>query len=132
MCIRDRYKKGRGVEQDYSKAREWYEKAAKQEYAGAQYNLGVLYENGKGVEQDYSKAREWYEKAAKQEYASAQYNLGIMYENGKGVEQSDSDAMRWYGRAAAQGDELAKERCDAILQKRREQKKCEAAGGGES
>ena len=59
-----------------------------------------------------------------------------MYENGNPVvEQSDSIAMRWYGRAAAQGDEEAKQRCDAILQKRREQKEkkkgAEGAGGGE-
>ena len=65
-------------------------------------------------------AVEWYEKAAKQGYANAQFNLGVMYEHGNGVEQSDSLAMRWYGRAAAQGDEGAKQKCDAILQKRRE------------
>ena len=74
------------------------------------------------MKQDYSKASQWYEKAAKQEHAKAQFKLGFMYENGKGVKRSDSDAMRWYGRAAAQGHKEAKEGCDKILRKRREQK----------
>src|SRR5215472_14530674 len=58
------YDKGEGVEQDYTKAREWYEKGAGKGDANAMTNLGVLYAHGNGVEQDYTKAREWYEKAA--------------------------------------------------------------------
>ena len=117
------------MKQDYSKARE---KAAKQGQVNAQHNLGFSYDDGRGVEQNDSKAREWYEKAAKQEDANAQYNLGVMYEQGHGVKQSDSLAMRWYGRAAAQGHEQAKEGCDDVLRKRREQKRSEGRGGGES
>src|SRR5262249_13462672 len=49
--------------QDYAKAREWFEKAAAKDHAGAMANLGWLHENGQGVPQDYAKAREWYEKA---------------------------------------------------------------------
>ena len=93
---------------------------------------GAMYGQGQGGAQDYSKAREWYEKAAKQGNADAQFNLGFLYDEGQGVEQSDSDAMRWYGRAAAQGHEQAKEGCDAVLRKRREQKRSEGRGGGES
>ena len=60
------------------------------------------------------------------------YYLGVLYYQGEGVKQSDSDAMRWFGRAAAQGDEEAKQKCDAILHKRREAKKSEGSrsGGG--
>ena len=47
-------------------ARNWYEKAAVQGDADAQYNLGALYENGQGITQDYDKARTWYEKVAAQ------------------------------------------------------------------
>ena len=39
--------------QDYAQAAAWYRKAADQGYAGAQYNLGVMYANGQGVPQDY-------------------------------------------------------------------------------
>ena len=52
--------------QDYGKARAWFEKAAAQSYAKAQFNLGLLYANGKGVPQDINKARAWWEKAAAQ------------------------------------------------------------------
>ena len=51
---------------NYKKAIEWYEKAAEQGDAEAQYNLGVMYENGQGVDVNYKKAIEWYEKAAEQ------------------------------------------------------------------
>ena len=42
------YENGRGVAQDYAKAREWYEKAAAKDNAYAMRNLGLLYENGRG------------------------------------------------------------------------------------
>ena len=58
------YEKGKGVTQNYVKAREWYDKAADKDNADAMVNLGWLYEQGRGVTQDYAKAREWYEKAA--------------------------------------------------------------------
>ncbi len=40
------------VEKDEKKAIEWYQKAADQGDASAQYNLGVCYANGGGVEKN--------------------------------------------------------------------------------
>jgi hypothetical protein len=60
------YRDGQGVPQNYTKARQWYEKAAAQGYADAQLALGMLYYNGLGVPQDYTMARQWYEQAAAQ------------------------------------------------------------------
>ena len=55
------------MKRDYSKAREWYEKAAKQGFAMAQYGLGAMYEHGLGgVEQSDSIAMRWYGRAAAQ------------------------------------------------------------------
>ena len=42
ICI----ERGEGVKQDYKKAVEWFQKAADQGYASAQYNLGLRYANG--------------------------------------------------------------------------------------
>ena len=56
-----------GYPQDYQKARMWYERAALQGLAGAQYLLGSLYYFGKGVPQDFRDARAWFERAAAQE-----------------------------------------------------------------
>jgi len=78
-------------------ARQWYEKAAAQGDARAQYSLGVLYARGYGVPQAYAKAREWYEKASAQSYASGQNNLGYLYADGKGVPKDEK--MEWSGYA---------------------------------
>ncbi|EPM4783081.1 tetratricopeptide repeat protein [Providencia stuartii] len=70
------YQYGEGVIQDYQKARQWYEKAAKQNNADAQYKLGVMFSHGWGGEQDDQQARLWYLKSAQQGNSSAQSNLG--------------------------------------------------------
>ena len=44
----------------------WYQKAAEQGHADAQFNPGVAYENGRGVKYDYAEAVRWYQKAAEQ------------------------------------------------------------------
>ena len=42
-----RYEKGEGVAKDQAEAAKWYRKAAEQNYARAQNNLGVCYERAK-------------------------------------------------------------------------------------
>lgn len=54
------------MEQDYNKAKYYFEQAAEQGHVKAQYNLGVLHHNGRGVEQDFEKAKCYYELAAGQ------------------------------------------------------------------
>ncbi|MDE6686168.1 MAG: sel1 repeat family protein [Lachnospiraceae bacterium] len=58
------YFEGKGIEQDYVTAMEWYEKAADLGNMYAMINIGDMYCEGYGVEQDYEMALEWYEKAA--------------------------------------------------------------------
>ena len=92
---------------DYSEAVEWYQIAAEQGEARAQYDLGLMYANGKGVPKDASEAVKWYLKAAVQGYVSAQNTLGWRYLKGEGVLQDASEAEKWYQRAAAQGNASA-------------------------
>ena len=92
------------VDQDYTKAAEWSQKAADQGNANAQLILGWLYEDGKGVRQDYNEAAGWFRKAADQGNANAQSSLGIMYESGKGVRQDYAEASKLYQKAADQGN----------------------------
>ena len=103
----DCYYYGHGVPQDYTKAVEWFQKAANQGNASAQYNLGFCYEKGRGVQQDYTKAVEWYKKAANQGQVNAQYNLGHCYEYGLGVQKNIAQAIKWYRKASQQGNEAA-------------------------
>lgn len=58
------YAKGRGVPQDYTQARTWYEKAASQGHPLAQNNLAELYFAGLGGPQDYVRAYMWVSLAA--------------------------------------------------------------------
>jgi uncharacterized protein len=95
------YYNGRGVPQDYAKAREWFEQAADQGFANAQYYLGSLYVNGQGVPQDYAMARERWERAAAQGDRSAHFHLGGLYAQGLGVPQDYAKARQWYEKSAA-------------------------------
>ena len=58
-----KYYMGKGVEQDYAKAFEWYLKAAKQGEQLAQDSLGLMYFEGRGTVKDNIKSRDWYSKA---------------------------------------------------------------------
>ena len=97
------YEKG-----NYTKAIEWYRKAAEQGYARAQSDLGWMYQNGYGISQDYTEAVKWYQKAAEQGYAQAQNKLGNTYYWGIGVTKDYAEAVKWYRKAAEQGDETSK------------------------
>ncbi len=85
------YKRG-----DYEPALREFRPLAKQGFAGAQFNLGLMYKNGRGVPQDYVQAVRWYRKAAEQGDAVAQSILGFMYDNGRGVPQDYIQAHKWF------------------------------------
>ncbi len=85
--IGNAYLNGKGVAKDYSRAMEWFYKAANQEagdetVASAQNNIGVLYENGWGVDKDAVLAYAWYNLASvgghetfKENFARVEKNL---------------------------------------------------------
>ena len=97
------YKNGERLVQNYAKALEWFQKAADQEYANAQNNIGDMYETGKGVKLDDVKAAKWYLKAANQGVAEAQNSLGLMYFEGRGVEQDKVKSQEWYSKSCDNG-----------------------------
>ena len=88
---------------NHKKSFKWYQLAADQKHARAQYNLGVMYENGMGVAQSHEEAVKWFRLAADQGYATAQNTLGAMYQDGNWVSQSHEEAIKWYQLAATQG-----------------------------
>jgi len=96
------YSKGHGVTQDYTKAAEWFQKAAAQGHDCAPGVLGLMYLEGEGVPQDYTEAVNQLRKSAALGVAESQFNLGALYSEGKGVTQNYAEAVKWYRKAAEQ------------------------------
>ncbi|MCW8958260.1 MAG: sel1 repeat family protein [Gammaproteobacteria bacterium] len=94
------YDNGMGVERDIEQALHWYQKAAEQGVAKAQFNLAHLL-----VSEELSSetAAGWMLKAANQGMLDAQYLMGVIYAEGIGVEVDDVKAVDWLQKAAAQG-----------------------------
>jgi hypothetical protein len=96
------------IPQNYELAKMWFQLAAGNGHALAQYNLGIMYFFGKGVPQDYAQSAFWCRKAADQGYIEAQYILGFMYYGGQGVMQDYTQSAVWCRKAADQGHPGAK------------------------
>ena len=111
MSPKEVFEKGFEAElkQGMEKALSFYEYAAEQGYAGAQYTLGKYCEHMANDTLDLKKADEydaktlfWYEKAAQQGYAPAQCELGDIYFYGEICEQDYEKALYWTEKAARQ------------------------------
>ncbi|WP_293628090.1 SH3 domain-containing protein [Salinisphaera sp.] len=109
------YDEGYGVDQDYAQARDWYEKAAAQNYSKAEHNLGIMYQEGHGVPQSDAKAAEWFKRAAENGEPAAQNNLAVLYVRGNGVPQDLAEAARWAAKAAEAGNESARNNLPQIV-----------------
>ena len=121
----EKYYNGKGVIQDFEKARELYQKAAEQGYGPAQLALALMYFSGEGGGLDYVTAFEWFLKAADQEFPEidAQYYLGFMYEYGFDVQIDYEKSRLFYEKAADRGHFKAKEglkRVESKLNKKHE------------
>jgi SEL1 protein len=82
------YMRGEGVEQNFDRAKFWFERGAALKEARSQWGLGLLYLNGYGVKTDVIQATELFKMAAAQDYAPAQVQLGSLY-----LDQGQSDDL---------------------------------------
>ena len=69
------YYLGKGVAQDYAQARRWFRKAAEKNFAGAQYNLGVM-ALGQGQDRNPLEAYQWFRLVQIAFYPGGGYNIG--------------------------------------------------------
>lgn len=97
-----------GVEQDFSKAFEYYEMAAEQDNPIALNNIGSLYFNGIGVEKNRSKSLEYFKKSAELGNDNAATNLAFIYLTGNNNSERNKKAMQLFQQAAKSGNKLAK------------------------
>jgi len=99
------FKKGKNAYsiEEYREAIRWYSKAAEQDHAKAQHELGLMYARGEGVTKDYTEAARWCRKSAERGNAEAQYRVGLAYASGLGVAKDVAEAATWYQQAAERG-----------------------------
>lgn len=108
------YYVGEIVDQDFVEAVTFFEKAAEQSNAEAQFNLGFCYAKGTGCDKDDAVAVKWYRKSAEQGCAVAQCALGLclLLENGQEIDAEQ--AVKWFHSAAQQGEPAAQDRLGVI------------------
>ena len=109
------YQCGEGY-QDYTKAKEMYEKAIDLGCDTSCLRLAVMYYSGNGVSKDYIKGREFCELAIELGNGEACWKLGSHYYNGKfGVDRDLARAKELYELGASRGNK----KCKKALQEKK-------------
>lgn len=116
------YEQGNGVEQDFSKAVEFYTKAAKMGNSIAMNNLGIMYLEGIGVEQNYKIAKELFDKAYSQGLVDAAKSLGFVYHTGRGVPVDLDKSIEFFLIPAEKGDSFSQNELGVLYQGKQEEK----------
>ncbi len=104
------------MRQDHALSVHWFQQAALQGDADAQFNLGRIYgkatgpvyQNQRAAPRNDVIAASWYRKAAEQNYVPAQFNLGHMYAEGsQSFPQDFAQAYFWTHLAVTGSDRNA-------------------------
>jgi len=90
---------GRGVNQNYSEAVRWYEKAADKLDSYGLCNLGYCYYYGRDIPIDYEKAYSSFSQSSFLGNPNAMYKLGDMFDKGFHVIEDKNAAFFWYREA---------------------------------
>lgn len=83
-------------------------------YADAQFYIGVMYYHGFGVVQNYQKAIDYFHKAANNGSIDVMMYLGCCYYYGKGVEKNPSLGKEYLSQASKMGNKTAEQILDNI------------------
>lgn len=95
---------GRGVAQDFSRARDLCKQVAKLDEPDGQYCLGYIYQRGLGVPANAKTAKGWYEPAAARGNVASIRALAQMDEAGEGAKVDLVGAAALYARLAVAND----------------------------
>lgn len=108
------YLYGRGVEQNYQTAFEYFSFAAKHDVGSAYFHLGIMHKNGVITgKNDFIQAFEAFASGASLGDLPSQIFLASAYETGEGVEINYEKALKWHLAASAQGDDTEQRKvCD--------------------
>lgn len=94
---------GLGTSINYTLARFYWEKTAKEDNSYALYWLGVIYDNGQDVQVNPAKAFEYFMRSAMLRNADAQAMVGKFYLYGRGVTKNEEKAFEWFMHSANNG-----------------------------
>lgn len=97
------YEYGHGTSRNFTKALDWYRKAAEAGLPEGYYNLGVCYEVGMGTTSDEKKAAEYFGKAAELKLPLGMHKMAALYFSGTGVAKNDSRAVEYLIKAGEAG-----------------------------
>lgn len=89
------YYDGKGLTQNFVKAKKLIQQAAEMNYPPAQFQMGKWLLM-KGTEETKHKALAWFTKAALNNNPQAQFRLGFIYYQGLGVKRDILKAYAWY------------------------------------
>ncbi|MCU7996522.1 sel1 repeat family protein [Shewanella glacialipiscicola] len=108
------YLYGKGVEQNYQTAFEYFSFAAKHDVGSAYFHLGIMHKNGVITgKNDLIQAFEAFASGASLGDLPSQIFLASAYETGEGVEINYEKALKWHLAASAQGDDTEQRKvCD--------------------
>ncbi|KAF3764400.1 HCP-like protein [Cryphonectria parasitica EP155] len=73
------YMRGEGVQQDFDRAKFWFERGLERSDAQSQYCLGLMMLHGYGIPKSIARATDLFRSAAEQEYSLAQVQLGVLF-----------------------------------------------------
>ena len=102
------YLKGEGVAKDFTKAKEWFEKASAYDNDSANFNLALMYQTKIGVEENIPKAIEYFRKAVQKDHTQAAFRLGLILLKDRTNLDSIKEGFDCMIKAASSGHVMAK------------------------
>jgi SEL1 protein len=73
------YMRGEGLQQDFDRAKFWFDRGISHGDAQSQYCLGLMLLRGYGVSKNIGKATDLFKASADQDYALSQVQLGVLF-----------------------------------------------------
>jgi len=117
MDLANCYRKGIGIEKNYEKAFQWWQKASEQENQDAEFRVAICFLQGEGVTRDEKAAFIRFLSLAKKDHIKAQFAVGNAYWDGLGVEKDELKAIEWYKKSAEKNFAEAQIRLGKAYQK---------------
>lgn len=94
-------------ENNWKKAKKYFDKAVKLDNPQAYYMLGYCYSIGLNVRKNIKKGISYLEKASELGSSTADYQLGVIYYAGQDVTKDNGKAFNYYLKSAERGNAVA-------------------------